>query len=86
VLGDGTLSVSDDIKILEKPNRTLSIRAFMQVVKGKITDKSFIEDAANARVLDPQWHVRLLESCEKPNRKQKHRQSQAGGGVFHALK
>ena len=60
VLKGGELSVDDDIKLLEKAKGALSISVFMQIVKGKITDKTFIEDAANTKGLDPQWQIRLL--------------------------
>jgi MOSC domain-containing protein YiiM len=60
VLEGGPLCADDDIALIEQANPALSISTFMGIVKGKITDKTFIEDAANASGLDPQWQTRLL--------------------------
>lgn len=60
VLEGGKLSVNDEIKLLEQPNVALSISIFMQIVNGKISSNTTVEDAANASGLDPEWQARLL--------------------------
>jgi MOSC domain-containing protein YiiM len=59
VLEGGTLSINDDISLLDQSNSSLSISTFMRIVNAKITNKKFIKDATNASGLDPEWQQRL---------------------------
>jgi MOSC domain-containing protein YiiM len=61
VLEPGNIKLQDTIVALDRFNPFLSIQTFMKIIQGVIVDKSTIEQAANARGLDPQWQSRLQQ-------------------------
>lgn len=64
VLEGGTLSVGDEITLLERPNPDLSVHRFMQITNMMNTTIEDMQNASEAVGLDPEWKEKLLKRIE----------------------
>lgn len=59
VIKGGSLNVNDTVELMHRPNPKVSIASFLDIVQGKVRESKVIEQAINAKGLDPEWKDKL---------------------------
>jgi MOSC domain-containing protein YiiM len=60
VLQGGSLLLADPIQLVERPNPSVSIAHFLEVVQNKVNTPDKITQTINAIDLDPEWKEKLI--------------------------